>query len=52
MLQHLYSWQNSTIHHMQHDILHGRTISTVTNMNADDLLKLLKLQRLWSKQTC
>jgi len=43
MLQHLYICQNSTIQHMQHDILHGRTISTAKNRNADDLLKLLEL---------
>jgi hypothetical protein len=52
MLQHLYIWPNSTIQHMHHDIVHGSTISIVTNMNADDLLKLLELQRLWSKQIC
>jgi hypothetical protein len=36
MLQHLHIWQNSTVENMQHDILHSRTTSTITNVKVGD----------------
>jgi hypothetical protein len=49
MLQHLHIWQNSTIHNMQHDILHGRTISTITNMKVDDDPEAAQITRVTVK---